>query len=54
MNNMFIEKCRIRIISASANDSGSSFFPSNRAERIVAAVKTIRHYALDHFFWPEL
>lgn len=46
--NLFIKKYRISIISASANESGNSFFPSNRAKRIVAVAKTCRHYALDN------
>lgn len=54
MNNPFMKKYRISIVRASASESGSSFFPSNRTKRIVAVVKTFRHYALDNFFWPEL
>lgn len=54
-NNLFSKKYIISIISASANESRTSFFsPSNRAKRIVAVVKPFRHFALDNFFWLEL
>lgn len=53
MNILFIKRYRINGISASANESGSFPHPK-REKRIIAIMKTFRHYALDNFFWPEL
>lgn len=63
MNILSIKRCRIDKIIGSVHLLMNleaclvflfGFPPPNRAERIVAIMKTFKHSALDNFFWPEL